>query len=584
MLCNTPASLESTHALPARQLSLFPWDPWGSEQVTYVVDQPHPGIARAMIGPIVLGAVQPFDGRIRCVAICEDCAFTASTWISQEQLNTPQTLWPVVVQRLAWARQRPVPVANPSWRPTADDCFKIWSSPQFWLPGSGQGDPVHPAVLAISKLMDRHALGLQSPHACRDMVGLEAQAQILVNEQICACLGYLFGALRTDLSDVLIHRPRLSISIAQQLIMLATQHSPTAATYALQALRTESFGLIHLATNGQPEREAREVREAIFSGRSLPTALREFGVAKALHRQTIRSPDIASTPDLRWSDLPIAGQDWLTAMRLTSFLPVPSKENWLEFSSLVNRILDLRLRRTSTAETAVQWCIRGGWAHSCDRLQQLLEHAQAFRAAAKGWAGMDLPFDESIAITLELDQAQAGQAILGPGLTGYLDAARLHPLALGVAHVSGKSVQQLLQPLFKLHPGVPAEFVAPHHITVQALNQMKHALSHGAECGNCLQGPTMVVRYIADGIALYGVRSDVGVVGTIALQRDDTNEYPVVQVLEVSGVENEAAGFDLCQLAQRLAEASNTPLQLEAWIAFESQYSQWLDLAKQRGD
>ena len=37
------------------QLGLFPLDPWGGVEVFVVVERPHPAIARAMVGPLVLG-------------------------------------------------------------------------------------------------------------------------------------------------------------------------------------------------------------------------------------------------------------------------------------------------------------------------------------------------------------------------------------------------------------------------------------------------------------------------------------------------------------------------------------------------
>jgi hypothetical protein len=319
-----------------RQLSLFPLDPWGAENAVAVLERPFPGIARAMLGPLVLGDTQqPMDCKLRCVAVAEGGAVAASVWVNPVHLDLPAALWTAVLEHLTAARQLPTPATSATWRATPNDCLKAWSDPLFWIPAPNQGDPVSRAVHALSKMLARQTLGAQVLLTRWDLARIETQAQEMVAEQIVCGVHQLLGALYSGLCAVLIARPRLSISVALKLLALAARHSSVAVGYALQALRTESFGLIHLIVSGEPEHEAREVREAIFSGRSLPGALREFGVAKAVHRETIRKPARAYEPVLRWCDIPIAGQDWLTAMRLASLLPPPSKSNWSEFSRLV---------------------------------------------------------------------------------------------------------------------------------------------------------------------------------------------------------------------------------------------------------
>lgn len=580
MSSNTYASVEGAVGSTARQLQLFPFDQWGAENAVVVVECPHPGIARAMIGPLVLGHTsQRVKCQLRCIAVAADGALAASTWVQQAQLNDPMNLWSIVVGQLDMARKRPTPIANPIWRATPDDCLKAWSDPQHWLSAPNQGDPIHRAAYAMSKLLARQALESQSILTRWDWARIEIQAQALVSEQISGGMQHLLAALDPALCLVLTNRPRLSISMAQQLIALAKQHGTTAVTYALQALRTESLGLIHLITSGYPEREAREAREAIFNGISLPDALSEFGVAKAIHRQTVHKPARDNDQVLSWSDIPIAGQNWLTAMRLTTFLPPPSKANWAEFSRLVELILELNIQRTVTAENLLKWCIQADYANSCDRLTNLLDQAQAFRSACKGWANVNLPFEDALDLALAVDQPEAGAAIFGADFSGYVCAGDLYQLALWVAHISGQSIHSILHPLFNLNPGVPSEFKAPEHFTVLALNELDTAMCHGVDCENCIQEPASLVQYLAEGVSLYGVRSTNGVVGTIALRCDCSEQVPMVQVQEVSGVHNEAAEFELCHLAQSLADACNSPWQIEKWIAYEDTCAHWRDLA-----
>jgi len=577
---NANANADEAETTYIRQIPLFPFDQWGAEHVVALVECPHPGIARAMIGPLVLGDTQqPGDGRLRCVAVTDDGTLAVTIWISTGQISDPTELWSTVANRLALARNQPAPIPNPTWKPTSDDCYKVLSDPVYWIAVPSQGDPIHPSVRALSKLLARQALGSQSLLSRWDLARTETQAQTIAREQIASGARYLFSALLPGLTEALTTRPRLSISMAQQLIALAAQHSPSAITYAIQALKTESFGLIHLITSGKPEREARQVREAIFNGSSLPDALMDFGVAKAVHRKTLRKPVHGHEPELKWSDIPITGNNWLTAVRLTKLLPLPSRANWAEFSRLVEQILALSIQRTETAENLLKWCVQVDYVDSCDRLTRLLALAQAYRTSTKGWTGTDVSYDDSIDLALVLDNAEMRRSMFAADLRGPLDESNFYLLALGAAYISRSPLLQIMQPIFDSHPGIPADFQASGHFTVIPLNQMALAMSHGVECENCIHEADAVVRYVAEGTALYGVSSDTGVVGTIALRCDGTETYQMVQVQEVSGANNMDAGFDLCHLAQSLADACNTPVELQGWIAHERDCSRWRDLA-----
>jgi hypothetical protein len=96
---------------------------------------------------------------------------------------------------------------------------------------------------------------------------------------------------------------------------------------------------------------------------------------------------------------------------------------------------------------------------------------------------------------------------------------------------------------------------------------------------NCLESPARTVNYVTEGVALYGVRTALGIAGTIALRYDASEDHPTVQVQEVAGVKNAAARFELCQLAQSLADACSTAQQVGAWAAYEDRCIQWRRLA-----
>lgn len=580
MKSDTNPYLNDAPVIPSRQLPLFPLDPWGAEQAVALLERPYPGIARAMMGPLSLGeGADQMDTTLRCLAVAQDGTFAASTCITQAQLNDPNALWSQVIHKLAMARQRPMPSANLGWRSSPEDCLKAWSDPAFWVPIPLQGDQIHRSVRAISKLHAIHEHGSESCLTDADRVRIEAQAQAAVGEQIAAGVLHVLNALEPELCAVVTQRPRMSLLMAHQLVCMAKRHSLSAVTYALQALRSESLGVLHLVTSGQPENDAQQVRAAIFSGDSLPDTFANLGVAKAAHRRSVCKPargnEGVHEPVMSLSDLPISGRDWLTAMRLTKHLPLQGKEAWAEFSRLVERLSSLNFQQVKIGPQLMQWCIRPGYRESCDRLELLIAQARAFTTAARGLASMDMTFDDAISLALALVQPPAEGAIFGDDFHGSLDPDNLVQLMMGVSQISGKSMNQLVGGIFDTHPGLPGGFQVPEFFTVQALSSMDLASAHGTACGNCLQSPANIVRYVAQGVALYGVRLASGVASTIALRYDCSEDSPKVQVQEVTGVKNATARFDLCRLAQSLVESWNTAQHVGAWVAYEDQCAEW---------
>lgn len=119
----------------ARQLSLFPLDPWGAEHAFAVLDRPYPGIARVMIGPLSLGeALDTVDDSLRCLAATEDGAFVACINTKVKHIQNLEALWKTVLVELDATRYQPPPAIMPGSGLRPDDCLKAWSDPQFWVP------------------------------------------------------------------------------------------------------------------------------------------------------------------------------------------------------------------------------------------------------------------------------------------------------------------------------------------------------------------------------------------------------------------------------------------------------------------
>lgn len=101
MMRETDSHLIDAPVVASRQLQLFPFDPWGADQVVALLEQLFPGIARAMIGPLILGdEPDQVDTPLRCLAVTQDGYFAAAIWITQAQLNAPDALWNQVLQKL----------------------------------------------------------------------------------------------------------------------------------------------------------------------------------------------------------------------------------------------------------------------------------------------------------------------------------------------------------------------------------------------------------------------------------------------------------------------------------------------------
>lgn len=583
MTRDTYSHLSDAPVLLPRQLPLFPLDPWGGDQVVALLEQPFPGISRAMIGPLVLGdESDQMDTPLRCIAVTQGGYFAAAIWITHALLSAPDALWNQVLRRLDMAQRQRISSANVGWSATPEDCQKRWSDPSFWIPEPVHGDPIHSSVRAMSKLLalHKHEPELGSCHT--DHIRIETQAQTIVGEQISAAVLHVLNSLEPELSAVLIQRPRLSVLLAHQLIGMAKLHSPSAVTYVLQAMRTESLGVLHLINSGQPENDANQVREAIFNGRSLPDAFVDMGIAKAAHRHTVFRPTQCNErlvePVMSLSDFPISGRDWLVAMRLTKHLPLQGKEDWAEFSRLIQQLMELNFQQEETGALLLQWCIRHGYRKCRYQLNRIVTQARAFVSATLRMAGVDVTIDDAVSMALSLVQAPTDGATFGEGFHGLLDPDNLFQLVTGVSLISGLSINQLMQVIFDAHPGVPTGFFIPEFFTLQALDSLSIASAHGVECENCLESPSRTVNYVAEGVALFGVRTALGVAGTIALRYDASEEHPTVQVQEVRGVKNAVARFDLCQLAQSLADACST-VQVGAWTAYEDRCIQWRRLA-----
>jgi len=578
-----PSDLSSANfasaELHAFQHDLFPLDPWGAGHVVGIVERPCAGIARALIGPVSLGCWHiPQGAVVRCLAVAEDRTFASLAFLPQTLFNeAPGEFWTRVVDSITSACESAMSSKDPGMCRTPPDCVKSWSSPLVWIPNPLCGDPVHASVRSLSQLHAYRPTEMGLIHDLADPMQIEAQAHAHACEQIAFGVRRLLQALDPALFQILVQRPKLSITVAHQILCMAKRHSPKAVTYALQAMRTESQGLLHLIASDNPKKDAEKVREAVFSGQSLPDAFVSLGIAKAAHRKSLCKPVCRSEqwkePEPSLSDLPMAGQDWLAAMRLTRHVPLHDKHDWTEFSRTVQLVLEQGFQKESTALQLLTCCTRPTVRGSGTRLERIISHARTLSNGVKGLANMAVTLDDVVSKFLETVGAAGDDGPYGTNFPLSLDAQDSWQLAAGVAQITGKSLCEILASLFDAHPTLPHSFVAPEHLSVYPLNSLDLVVAHGADCNTCLQHHRFALRYVTGGVALYGLRSGSEAVGTIAFQYDVSEDKPRVQVQEITTKAETDLAF--CRLTRSLEDAFNTDQAIPAWVAYQDQCAQW---------
>ena len=560
------------------QIPLFPYDPWGARFAFEVVENPAPGISRAMIGPMLLGDDLERSG-IQCLAVTKDGNFAAAVWVSQPKLYNPELFWKKVEDDLVTARLRPISLEKSNLGFKSPDCPKKWQLPEFWGAKILYGGEFSRALHALSKLLTYQELGCDVHLDDNHFATISSNAMAMMCVQIESAVECVFNALEPGLRSVLVERPGLSISLAHQVLVLARQHSTNAYLFALQALRTESLGVLHLIASGPHNLEALQVMNALFDGRSVPDAFVDLGIAKAAYRRTllmsIKGQSFSIEPVASIFNLPIAGRDWLAAMRLTSLQPFHQIADFFVFSRLLRQVQAMSFQQTESASRLLQWCVASGYATSSDRLCQLMDYVAELVSACLALTGLSVTVEYAILSTLNRVWDVTGRTRDGAYLIDELDACNDALMLVSISEVSRQSVEQLVQPFFDLHPKLSLSLSLPEGITLHELNNMETAIAHGLACSNCIQNQANVLGYVMEGTAMYGVRSDNKVIGILALRFDHTDQDPRVQVQEVTGFKNAPSNFDLCQLAQYVAGSWSEQEQNVLWAAYDIQTTRW---------
>lgn len=569
--------------LAHQQQELFPLDPWGVSQAFSVIDWPHEGIARAMIGPLRLAdSDEPSNDSLRCLLVAADGQFAANIRVLADQLSNPCQMWSDAARGLELARRSPLQTSE-----SPGDCVGAWTDPGTWIPRQRTGDPIHRSVRALARLMEIREMEASRGLTDEQRAAIEREALAEVTGQVAPAVSVVLASLERDILEVLLQRRGISIAVISRLLELAKGHSQSAVRYTWQAIRTEPLPLLHLAASGHPPQESKQVRQALFTGNSLPDTMTQMGVCKMAHKRSIRRPldETSKSPaePVQLSELAISGADWLNVMRGIKGRLLNAASDCAELGNVVLDLISLGLRDAETIRTVLSWSIAVGYPRSRQRFHLLTEAAQAIQKAARALAHIELPLEDAIALAMKKanisDSGRANHHLLREdGFIGSAEAiwtGDVGLLADLVSEISRESVAHLTGALFAAHPGLPPGLCLDEEASIEALTSLDAIVEHGAACGNCLEDERRAIQYAADGMALYAIRHRASAIGTAALRVLGGEDRAKVVVRELTGINNLDPTPGLRRSANMLASAWSSPGQVASWLAYDRACEHW---------
>lgn len=552
-----------------------------ANSVVALREQPCPGVARAMIGPI-LPPDNETGSTTRCLAVSNDGSI-ASCWEIDVRsfYERPSIFWDHAALTLGEAKLQPLSSFDSGARLNPPDCVNVLRSSSFWLPRPSTSD-LHPAVSALSNHFAVQHFGTAELNF-EEKLATDLRAQADAESAITSGVFWVLHALRPDILSVIRERPGISISLCHALLRVAEKYGEKAVVYSLQALATEAIGCLNLIARGQPEDEARILREALFTGTSLPSAFSEIGVPKSAHRRSLqpkplvfRDLDLVPDPPRGINDLPLSGSTFLAALRLQRFIPVHGRQDFVEFSLFVEKFSLLGLRDPSGAlsEKLFQWCLASGrYIGSANQLHSLMERAQVMVIVTRNLAHQEITIETAVNKILEAKKGDSDTEGEGGFSLTESSSRSFGQVLRFLSTVSGKNVDYLMHPIFNAHPGLPNSVTAlALEFSIAPLDGFTAVLAHGATCDNCLKVPAGIKPYLEKRLALFAVRAGDAAIGTIAL---GLNGMDAVQVLEVRGHANANASTHLVGVAEDLARSFVRTEDLSRWMVYEERCKDW---------
>jgi hypothetical protein len=533
------------------QPSLFPLDLWGADQLFPVIDHPYPGIARAMIGPVGIGGKSVPPGYpLHCFAASSDGRRITCLRIYMGQILSADRM------HFVWERVRQGFNSSVGSNYASSDLVAT----DFWIP-TQKNYGFLTAIHSILSLVRQLEIPVESPTIETDWLRVETDIQTAIKLQLQSGIGSVLAA-KSDIFEMCLtlcnQRMQLSPVVVTHLLSKAQPHGQLAMAYALQALRTESLGLLNFAAYPEECVEARHVFDAITLGKSLPKTLEKLGISKAVHRKTIRpsgkDSEKRSATNLSLFNMNISGSEWISLMRaIALYAPQSSAEILIlrELLAVAHSVPDLN---SATKSDWISWSLQKGYKNCTRRATTIGDIVNTNRKTVGSLVKARVDINQFLSEVLTV--AKRLESVGMVSQEQFL--LRLRSLSIEIAStISGKSMAQLLAPVFRAHPGLPKALPeVMYGYTIIPLDDYGQLVSHALNLEICLQHTLTLIDYLREGCAFYAVTAADQVVATLALRLKVGDEGELaVDVYEVKGANNSVPNTKILHLGYGVALA-----------------------------
>ena len=346
-----------------------------------------------------------------------------------------------------------------------------------------------------------------SPTDISICTALEANLVTGLQSELLLAIDWVLDGLPSELRDLLASRPRLSACTARSLLLRANEHGGNAPRYALQALRTENLGLLHMMVHGP---HAAPIRQCLFTGQSLPDFLATtFEISRAVFRASLRSflplsgeMNLPDDSGLSIGDALETGRDYLACAALLQHLPHDLWPQHYETRSFVAYLRKLEKLRP-------EWIGGGGlidglyelgaraWHPDC--LQEIIQAAQRCIAiAAESGHYLTLPKVATALQTYPLKRSRNGR-------TRVVQRASVEHQLDTLTSLVGGTTNALLVGRFKLARQLPDEIVVKSGYRFFPLKTLSAVRAHGKQVFNCLEYEDLFGTYVAKDSCLFAL-------------------------------------------------------------------------------
>ncbi len=549
-----------------------------------LIDHPCERISRALVEPMSHVRWRASVGERRCLLVSANQDYVHFARVRVYDDDGLSDFWQRAVAMLEAATGgKPVPDVPDEWLMPCD-CLQGWTEPTLWGLAF-EGSPTCPAARDLVDHWDG-----REDFAYGDQIMLEVDAQEVIVQQMQVGVRQILHGLRADIADVMLERPTMRMDIPYRMLHSAIQHGGNAIAYALQALRTEPLGLLDLMAMNTQSADGFALRVVLLSGQSLPCILQAGGIAKALHRRTLRQAQRlgfhashqCGQANGAFSEIPMDGKRWLSLMRQLTQLPThlwPDRDDQWATCITIFQELESRLVMQSDSLGIAQWCLSCGYSDASKALNALTCKAAALQVAVKSFTDFSINFSQALDMALALAtqtspninwESHGVRRYRFSAVTKALDVSRVGVTLKQLTSLCQTSIAQMTQAIFSCHPGLPHKFVCHRACTVTPLNSLDEVIGHGFESEICLQDVETVVDYLSNGVALWSVHLTGGhCLGTIALCLKRCAGMPFVHVRQVTGALNSKPCALLTRVAQDLTSGFDLD-SLQSW----GQYTQ----------